>query len=92
VRRKRSCTPEAETVQPSLGRWQEAQERPLVPSDWKKAPVKLIGALLTLYVSSHPLGFGSGSKFGNDWLFAVVVTNHIAINAAILSSFMCFIP
>jgi len=79
-------------VQPSLGTWQEAQERPLVPSDWKNAPIKLIGALLTLYVSSHPLGFGSGSKFGSDWLVAVVATSPAVISAAILPSFICFIP
>jgi hypothetical protein len=88
VRRKRSCIPDADTVQPSAGTWQEEQERPFVPSDWKNAPLKLIGASLTLYVSSHPLGFGSGSKFGSDWLFAVVVVNPIAISEQTIPSFI----
>ena len=41
-----------------------------------------------LYVSSHPLAFGSGSKFGSDWLIAVVVIDAIESSTAILRSFI----
>src|SRR5450755_2468297 len=86
VRRKRNCTSAAETLQPSVGKWQEAQDRPLVPSDWKNAPVKFIGALLTLYVSSNPLRFGRGNRLGSDWPLAAVVIMATAIRREIFLS------
>ena len=86
VRRKRNCSSAGETVQPSVGRWQEAQDLPLVPSDWKKAPVKLIGALLTLYVSSNPLPFGSGNRLGSDWPLDAAGIMPAAISTAIAIS------
>jgi hypothetical protein len=47
---------------------------------------------LTLYVSSHPLEFGSGSKFGNDWLLAVNVGHPMTIVRAMIPSFISLSP
>src|SRR5689334_9266581 len=66
VRRKRNLISAAETDQPSAARWHEEQDRPLVPSDWKKGPVRSIDVLLTLYVSRNPLLLGSGKRLGKD--------------------------
>src|SRR4029077_12935198 len=84
VRRNRNWTSAAETLQPSVGRRQEEQDRPLVPSDWKKAPVKLIGALLTLYVSRNPLPLGSGARLGSDCAPALNPTSRPVISTAMV--------
>jgi hypothetical protein len=92
VKRKRNCTSAGEMLQPWVGRWQEAQDRPLLPRDWKKAPRKLIGALFTLYVSNHPLRFGSGNRLGSDWPVAAAVIMAAPISTAIALSFICLLP
>src|SRR6516162_6793830 len=47
----------ADTDMPSLGWWQEPQERPFVPRLWKNGPVRSIPPLMVLYVSDSPVGF-----------------------------------
>jgi hypothetical protein len=66
VRRNRSRTSSAEIDQASVGKWQDEQERPLEPRDWKNAPVRGIDVLLMLYVATNPLLFCRGKRLGKD--------------------------
>src|SRR4029077_2213299 len=83
VRRNRNLISAAETDQPSPGRWQEEQERPFVPSDWKNGPVRSMAVLLILYVSTNPLRLGSGKRFGSGCAVAGVAASTIATSTAI---------
>src|SRR5215467_10950173 len=49
---------------PSLGLWQVAQARPLVPRLWKNGPVSSIPPLIVLYVCDAPLEFGKNTPLG----------------------------
>src|SRR5215813_1498798 len=64
VATKRCWTLAAETDIPSLGWWQVAQERPLLPKLWKKGPARSMPPPLVLYVSEAPLGFANNMSLG----------------------------
>src|ERR1700740_3031463 len=65
VTTKRAFTWAPDTVHASLGWWHVLQVRPLVPSCWKKGPVKSTRPLgSVVYVSTAPLGSTKGNRLG----------------------------
>src|SRR5215469_6055474 len=64
VSTNRCWTLAAATDIPSLGWWQVAQERPLVPRLWKNGPVRSIPPPAVLWVSDAPVGFAKNVPLG----------------------------